>query len=50
MPRSNGPSRRVFPRRQEAQAADGLWLYYAALTETDLNDIMAYLRTVPPLQ
>jgi mono/diheme cytochrome c family protein len=24
--------------------------YYAGLTETDLNDIIAYLRTVPPLQ
>jgi hypothetical protein len=24
--------------------------YYAGLTETDLNDIIAYLRAVPPLQ
>ena len=31
----------------QAQAADGLGLY-AKMTETDLNAVVAYLRTVPP--
>jgi cytochrome c2 len=26
------------------------YAYYAGLKETDLADIIAYLRTVPPLQ
>jgi hypothetical protein len=38
---------------EDAQAADGLRLsyaYYVGLKEADLADIIAYLRTVPPLQ